>query len=268
MHLMCWLICLWSSLLSLSLQQLKAAEPFPKKIVVKEDLLYEVSFLGIPLGTIRIVTYGTELLNGKPVVRAAAYIDSHPNIPFVELHSIFNGWIDTSLTFSYQFRGSTKLRDSLWSYNYAIFDYDRQRVIIEEGVKDTVWQRMEFQSTKRWNDGFSLFYLARKFITLGRSIAVPTVIEFDTTKTIFYFRNEKKTVEIDAVPYPVRTRYFEGKALWKGIYGLTGEFRGWFSDDDASVPIYAKMKVYLGSVTIELVRWQREDNWMPPKAVP
>ncbi len=243
-----------------------AKTKYPARVVFPgEELLYEVSYLGIPLGTIRVVTYGWDTLQGEPVLRARAFIDSHPNIPFVALHAIFDSWIDRSLAFSRQFQGKTKVRDSAWAYNFIAFDYSGHKVVIENGIGDTVWKHAEYRSTKRWNDGFSLFFLARKYLRLGKSVAVPTIIDFDTTKTIFYFYNQPKVVEISAVPYPVRTRYFEGKALWKGIYGLSGEFRGWFSDDEASIPIYAQMKVYLGAVDIELVKWQRAD-WQPPKA--
>ncbi len=263
-----WLLILGGFLLSSFVCPLYGGKArYPQHVVQPgEELLYEVSYLGIPLGTIRVVTYGWDTLNGRAVVRAKAYIDSHPGIPFVALHTIFDSWIDRSLAFSWRFQGKTKMRDSTWAYNFIIFDYPHQQMVIEHGIRDTIWRHEEYQSTKRWNDGFSLFFLARKYIRLGKSVAVPTVIDFDTTKTLFFFYNRVEPIEVESVPYPVRTRYFEGKALWKGIYGLSGDFRGWFSDDDASVPIYAQMKVYLGSVDIELVQWHR-DGWQPPKAV-
>ncbi len=71
-------------------------------------------------------------------------------------------------------------------------------------------------------------------------------------------------MDIDAVNYPVKTVYFNGKAEWNGLYGLNGKFEGWFSDDDACVPIKAKMNVYVGNVNIELKSWKRK-NWTPPK---
>jgi hypothetical protein len=44
---------------------------------------------------------------------------------------------------------------------------------------------------------------------------------------------------------------------------MTGEFTGWFSDDEAAVPIKGKLNVLLGSVTVELIQWKR-DSWSPP----
>ena len=49
----------------------------------------------------------------------------------------------------------------------------------------------------------------------------------------------------------------QGNAEFVGIFGLTGEFSGWFWNDDARIPIVAKMQVIIGSVTIELMSWKR-----------
>jgi hypothetical protein len=48
-----------------------------------------------------------------------------------------------------------------------------------------------------------------------------------------------------------------------GVFGMTGEFTGWFSDDEAAVPIKGELKVLLGTVTVELIGWKRS-GWSPP----
>ena len=113
------------------------------------------------------------------------------------------------------------------------------------------------------NDGSSLFFLARQYTGLKRSIRVPTVIDGQIFDTKLNFRDKIENVEIDKVDYPIRTKYFDGQADWEGLYGLSGRFEGWFSDDKASVPILAKMNVYVGKVNIELIEWTRK-GWTPP----
>jgi hypothetical protein len=71
-------------------------------------------------------------------------------------------------------------------------------------------------------------------------------------------------MDIDAVDYPVDVVRFDGRADFVGVFGLTGGFEGWFSNDDASIPITARMKVILGSIKVELTKWKR-GNWAPPK---
>jgi hypothetical protein len=58
----------------------------------------------------------------------------------------------------------------------------------------------------------------------------------------------------------------EGRADFVGVFGLTGSFNGMFSNDIAGIPITARLKVILGSIRVELKRWNR-GYWMPPKFV-
>jgi hypothetical protein len=81
------------------------------------------------------------------------------------------------------------------------------------------------------------------------------VIDFDGART---------KEEIEAVPYPVDVLHFEGEAKFVGVFGLTGGFEGWFSNDAARVPVLAKMKVLIGNIRIELVSWKRT-GWTPPR---
>lgn len=229
-----------------------------------EYLEYEVSYFGIKLGTVKISTDEFATYEGKPVVKATAHIDSRPGIPFVSLHTIYRSTMDKTRGYAYTFNASTQ-GDGEWKYDKYLFDYGNKKIILESGVKDKLEKSIEIQTDRKWNDGLSLFFFARMFLNSKRYVSVPTIIEFDTVKTLINFTGEKKTVNIDAVEYNIKTVYFKGDANWTGVYGLTGKFEGWFSDDEACVPISAKMKVYVGNVDIELVKWKR-GNWSPPRA--
>lgn len=234
-----------------------------KMMFPSEDLLYEVSFLGIKLGTIRIVTEGVETLNDKTVYKTKAYIDSYSGIPFVDLHAVFNSWIDPSITFSYKFTSSMKEKD-YWLFDQIIFDYKNKKIVVEKYKKNEKYLFKAIKTNRRWNDGLSLFFLAREFTKSGKNIRIPTLMDIDTAFTYIDFSGKRENVEVANIDYPVRTVWFKGKAEWTGIYGLTGYFEGWFSDDEASVPIKAKMNVYVGSINIELIKWNRK-GWVPPR---
>lgn len=228
-----------------------------------EELEYEVSYLGIPLGRIRIVTEGTESLGDRPVVRAVAYMESYPSIPFLSLRSEFRSWLDTSAAFSHRFEGWMK-QGNEEKRGKAEFDYQRRLIYAEEWENGRQILARTYPLRARMNDGLSLLFAARRFVFSGKSYRFPTVVTGDTVATIIHFVGRREPVRISALPYPVQTVYFRGVAHWTGIYGLTGAFEGWFSDDEARVPIRAKMRVYLGSVTVELVRWRRQ-GWRPPE---
>jgi hypothetical protein len=149
------------------------------------------------------------------------------------------------------------------------FDYERSKLFYESGrrflngsykteVRDTVG------ISSRCQDGMSLFFYARKVFRQRSPENVPTFIENKQVNTFINFLNERTEMEIDAVGYPIEVNHFEGRADFVGVFGMTGGFEGWFSNDVAGVPIVARMKVILGSIKLELTKWKRAD-WQPPK---
>lgn len=231
---------------------------------VGERLKYEVSFLGIGLGTVEMTIKGTEKYNGSNVYLVEANIATYDGIPFVDLKAVFNAWFDQSMNFSHKFTSNTKKDANTWEYQQLLMDYDKMNLNMKIWENKNLVKEENKKLTNKINDGSSLFYLARRYTNLKRSIKVPTVIDGQLFETKLNFRDKTENVEISKVDYPIRTKYFDGQADWKGLYGLSGRFEGWFSDDEASVPILAKMNVYVGKVTIELVDWTRK-GWKPPK---
>jgi hypothetical protein len=230
-----------------------------------EKLNYKVSFWGITLGYITVNVEASEELNGKKVIKTKCYMKSNPDIPFVDLKAVYQSWIDTSVAYSQKFVGKVELSDNTWDYHSIDFDYDKKKINSKKWIRKKVFFDKTFITNQKYCDGLSLFFFARQFTKIGKVVKIPTIIDRDTVFTVISFKNKKTKSEIDAVNYKIKTVYFKGKATWTGIYGLTGEFEGWFSDDEASIPIRAKMKVYVGSIDIELVRWKR-GRWKPPKA--
>lgn len=230
-----------------------------------EDLTYRVSYLNITLGTVRTLTEPYTTRDGKKCIKVKVFINSNPSIPFVSLHSIYQSWMDSTATYSYYFNASTQVDENLWEFDQYLFDYSKMNLAMETFRDKKLTKRREIGIKKYCNDGSSLLYAARTLVDSKRSIKLPTVIMGDTATTVINFRGTKGSTDIDAVNYPVKTTYFDGTANWTGVYGLTGGFEGWFSDDEARIPIKAKMKVYIGSVTLELQTWKR-GSWTPPKA--
>ncbi len=230
-----------------------------------EELTYRVSYMNITLGTIKTVAEPVTTLDGQKSYKVKVYINSHPNIPFVSLHSVYESWMDTTITYSRKFTANTQVEDDKWEFDQYLFDYINKRITMEKYRDKQKTSSKVVDIKKRFNEGSSLLFAARSMLLSKKSLRIPTVIMEDTVNTVINFQGTKESVSIDASSYPVRTIYFNGDANWTGVYGLTGRFEGWFSDDEARIPIKAKMKVYVGSVTIELQSWKR-GTWQPPKA--
>lgn len=230
-----------------------------------EEIEYDVTFLSIRLGRIIMKVDSMEVVDGKNVWLAHAYIDSREGIPFVSLHTVFESHIDEAGGYSHYFIASEKDHDGSWKYSKYLFDYPKQVITIEDGKEGKVWRTLTYPAPTKYNEGLSLFFYARCNAMYKKYVSVPTIVNDDTAHTFINFLGETESQNIDAVDYPVDCRHFVGKATWTGIYGLTGKFEGWFSNDDASIPIAAKLNLYVGSVWVQLVKWNRP-GWNPPRA--
>jgi hypothetical protein len=235
----------------------------PSKAVIGdgEDLLYEVSWTFFRLGTIRILTAGD--------YSAVAYVDSYESLPFVDLHAVYFTWMDSAF-YSRACRSLEKEGDEWQGLDY-VYDFPARRLTVEETARKdlrappyrcTPLDTLQLEDTS-FVDGVSIAYFPRKFIHTRTPVEVPTVLYGKLGKTRFDFLDKRTTTSIDALDRPVRVVEISGSTTVEGIFGMTGDFRGWFSDDSAAVPIKGRLKVLLGEVEVELVKWNR-NGWKPP----
>jgi len=235
----------------------------PGRVVLaeEEEYFYKVSWSIFTLGTIHIKAF--------PDCHAEAYVDSHEGLPFVDLHSIHFCVMD-SLFYSRGCRSMEKRGDQWWGLDYR-YDLPGKRIWIDEtfqkdplsppasrNLKDS----LKLQTTN-FIDGLSIGFFPRRFVKTQQTVVVPTVLYGKLGNTTFYFNQNVVEQDIDALERPVRVVEVQGTTDVEGIFGMTGDFVGWFSDDSLGVPIKGKLKVLLGDVTIELTGWHRK-GWNPP----
>lgn len=237
---------------------------------VGEELEYKVSYSFFTIGSIRIQVKDKEQRNGRTVYKANAIIDSNPSLDWlVDLHIRFATEMDEDV-FSYSWVGDDSSKKEV-NFRRFNFDYDQNRLLYEKGKKLLTGERKvesadTVKVTEKCQDGFSLFFYAREHALEKGQVHIPTFIENKQVSTFIDFLKERTDMDIDAVDYPVDVIKFEGKADYVGVFGMTGGFRGWFSNDDARIPIVARMNVILGSIKIQLMKWNRP-GWQPPKYV-
>ncbi|MBR9978712.1 MAG: DUF3108 domain-containing protein [Bacteroidetes bacterium] len=233
----------------------------------REELLYEVSYLGIKLGSIstRIVsvTPGDQGLR----IKVEGLVRTYKGVPFVTLNTLYRSVIGESLS-SVSFTNKEYLSShGVYKYIEYVYATDKDRVYVHETVeRHPSWEKHDTLTLdgQRWQDGLSLFYYARAFSHSNRSRDIPVLMYRDKATTSIRFGVANERVSIDAADYRVHCRKLEGETGFTGIFGLTGAFEGWFSDDSAAIPIRAKMHVLIGSVKIELIKWKRR-GWRPPQ---
>ena len=241
-----------------------------KMLEVGEELEYKVSYSFFTIGTIRMKVLGKEERDGRTIYKTSALIDSNPGLDWlVTLHIRFYSEMDGTVYSNKWIEDDSTKKET--NYKIFRFDYETKKAYLESGkVLPSGERKAESSDTiavdASCQDGLSLFYYAREHVHQTTPESVPTLIEKKQERTLINFTNKRTSADADAVDYLVDVVQFDGKADYVGIFGLTGGFRGWFSNDDASVPILARMNVILGSIKIQLMRWNRP-GWQPPKYV-
>lgn len=235
-----------------------------KKMQVGEELTYVVSYSFIKLGEIKLIVKDKREIKGKTYYSTVAYINSYNGIPFVSLHQIYESRINPEYASEF-FRGTVKHEEysTFTEYN---FNYKDSKIKIKKGKISPyqLWTDSTSYLNQKMQDGLSIFYYARMNLGTKKSVNVPCFVneKYEYTKINFY--TEVQKAEVDAVDYDIACLRLDGNMDFVSIYGLTGYFEGWFSNDEASIPIVAKMKVFVGNVKLELKQWKRE-GWTPPK---
>ncbi len=236
---------------------------------VGEELEYSVHYSFFNIGTIHFKVTNREIRNGRVIYHAFAFMDSNPSLSFlVNLHVRFYSEIDQD-AFSYGWVNEDSSEKNI-SYRKMKFDYENHKMYYEWGDKlPTGQMKMKGADTvaitKNCQDGLSLFFYAREHALDKMETKIPTFIDTNEVTTNINFGVERTSEEIDAVNYPIDVVKLDGRADFVGVFGLTGKFTGLFSNDPGSIPITARLKVILGSIRVELTKWNRGD-WMPPKA--
>lgn len=235
-----------------------------KKMQAGEELNYVVSYSFINLGEIKIRVKDKKIVNGKTYYNAVAYIDSYDGIPFVNLHQIYESKVNQDY-YSDFFRGIVK-GDDYTTYTEYYFDYDSSEIRIKKGKFSPyeLWVDSTTSAEKQFHDGLSIFFFARMLCGENNSMKLPCFVNEKKVYTRLNFYDEIIPVSVASIDYDVDCVRLDGEMDFISIFGLTGYFEGWFSNDEASIPVVANMKVIIGNITLELKSWKRE-GWIPPK---
>ena len=242
---------------------LKITKSKSKVIRVGEEITYVVKYLMFEIGEIRLKVTNAEVVNNDTLYSAIAYINSYDGLPFVDLHQIYETKFDNK-QLSHFFKGTILSLDT--TFTKYEFNQKLKSIHILKGRERPykIWTDSTTKYEHNYQDGLSLFYFARMRTGKDNTVDAPTFINEKYEKTYINFYSEVEDESIDAVDYDIACVRLDGETEFRGIFGLTGYFEGWFSDDEFAIPIIAKMQVIIGSITLELKDWNRKE-WMPPK---
>ena len=253
--------------------QSEASGPEPADttfLQVGEELTYAVSYSFFSIGTLSFKILDKGIRNGRPIFKAKAIIESNPSLSWLtEVHIRFYGEIDDSMFSHYWV--SEDSSSSRIDYHTLTFNYSDSNLVYERGFiypdgKHDTATIDTITVTRPGQDGLSLFFYAREHARQKKQEVVPVFIDNKEKNAYINFQDKIEEEEIDAVDYPIETVFLDGHADFVGVVGMTGGFRGWFSNDAARIPILARLNVWLGSIKVQLQSWKRP-GWQPPRYI-
>lgn len=225
---------------------------------IGEELTYKVEWSFIRLGTVKLQVYDTLTINDKFVYHLKFYIDSNPLLFFVNMHSVYECFID-DLIRPHLFNAEEYIDNISYKTEYRFNYEDRLISINMTDVNNTANVIVEdIPLDKRIFDGISLIFYARANVPYVKSEILNVLFERQKGNITINFKGNKDKVEVDAFDMPLETYYLDGELHIKGIAGVTGPFKGWFAVDRKRPPLKAELKVFIGHIKVELEEWK---NW-------
>ncbi len=248
---------------------------YDKILEIGEELNYSVYYGFIKLGEVKFKITGKEKEGKQDIYTATASIKSFEAIPLVNINYIFESQMEylKGEVVSNRFT-ATEFKEKSITNIYYNFDYEDKMIRTLKEIDGQESQKQEFKMDveKKFQDGLSLLYNARlqsiqdKQKTAGNRYNVPVYINEKESSVRYSYNLKPEEVEIDMLNYDARCIKVAGVADFVGVFGLTGEFAGWFSDDEYRVPLKAKFNVTIGSITLELESYKKR-GWKAPSFI-
>ena len=229
---------------------------------VGEELTYSVKWFALKVGVLKFQVLKKDSLNNRPVFHCRLQIDSHPSIPFVNIHEVYDSFIDEEM-YSHAFKILIKKSDYEYIVTHDInYSLGQAKIVVSKctPVDTTVIMDSTIVVTEKIQDGVSIFYYSRACADLKNLVEVPVISFKDIKPAKILFTGKKRKVHLKDLS--LQGYYVNGRLKFEGIAGIKDNFTGWFSTDARRIPLKAQMKAVVGNVTIELESWK---NWNPEK---
>ena len=231
-----------------------------------ETLSYKVNWSLVRLGTIRISCHQDTASGDSTHFRLIMQVKSSPYLPFINIDEANETLVDIADGLSQTFFGHHRNGGEKVEIQCIYTRKSKQAAFSVKDIETGNFTRFDLiRNAEPYLDGPSLFFFCRRQIHSNKIFHMPTLIDGKIESTILDFTGPTEFIEIDAIEHPVRAKLYTGTANWQGgtAAGLGGEFKGWISDDAEAITLKAEMKVLLGSVSIELEEYNR-NQWLPP----
>lgn len=226
-----------------------------------EELNYVVYYGFIKLGEVNMKIKKGTTENEKTMYYSKAEMKSYKGVPFVTLNTHFESdmVLEGKELYTKRFYAIENHDDGIVTIEYKFY-YDSSYVYVRKVNRGKIEkdERINFNNNIKFQDGLSLFYNARLNSYSSDNFMVPVFMNEAETSVNYYFSAKKDEISINIFDNDLQSIRCTGTVNFEGVFGLSGEFAGWFSDDNARIPLKSQLNVLIGNVTLELDSYKRE----------
>lgn len=232
-----------------------------------EELNYVVYYGFIRIGEVNMKLTKMNTENENIIYLANSTMRSYKGIPFVNLNILFESDLiyNGKEIYTKRFKAIDYRDDAVITIEYK-FNYDSNYIYVRKDNNGRVERddKIKFNENVKFQDGLSLFYRARMDSFSTENFLTPVFMNESETSVNYYFSSMKDEISISLFDFDINSVRCNGVANFEGVFGLGGEFAGWFSADEMRVPIRSQLNVVIGSITLELDSYKRL-GWKPKK---
>lgn len=222
-----------------------------------EWLKYKVKWGFIRLGTLEI--FQTKIKNSSPSQYKIEMRAKSANLPFIDVFFVNKGILDPNVPTLQTFRlESGREKENITTY---IYHPEKKTIFLETRELDEVIRTDSIYCLESVYDALGVFMMMRCLSASGFNITLNNIVDFSIRRTGLKFTGEVKKLKVDAFDKSIDAIQLEGNANWEGKAwaGVTGAFKGWISHDQMALPIKVNIKIFLGSISLELEECNRVD---------
>ena len=213
-----------------------------------ERLRYRAKYLFLTLASVTFETGEPIVYAGRSAHKLVFSAKSNDSIPFFRMDSRFESVVaQDGAVLAHRHVAS----DSDTGSDEAVYDMDREGLrCTVRTVRDGLFGYEVLPLPANAQDGVSVLLVARAVARARGSAVVPTAVDS------LWWPTQLRTVGIESIRWQgheVQTVRVQAVGHYRGPGGLSGAVDIWVSDDERAVPYRVRMKVAVGSVTLELL---------------
>ena len=172
-------------------------------------------------------------------------------------HSVYESYFGDQFH-SYIFQFEEEI-DGIPYHAVYRFDYSDSLISAEltNGRDSTQQIHKHISITDRIFDRTALLYYLRFHAGKMKVDTLQYLSNGNIAKAVIRFSRRLYSVKIRSLNCKLSSYYLDGTNYEKTVAGLSGRFQAWIAADEQRFPLKAKLKVFIGHVTIELEKWNQ-----------